>query len=100
MSRIQSDPEWAWANYPAILGELVTTKEMLHSRLNTDMFIRDVMTTSDINIMKNDYKHDDLEFKLKKLHEVLSPLVSAVGKQCRLVLAQSRARKAVMGTGE
>jgi hypothetical protein len=65
--------------------------------LKDDSFMRSVLATTDLNELKRDFNAATLEVKLGKMIEVLEPAIAALGRQCKVLLAQHRARNAVDG---
>ena len=96
-SSIQSDDGWGWARAECIAGDFKRAHADVDKVLKDDSFMRSVLATTDLNELKRAFNAATLEVKLGKMIEMLEPAIAALGRQCKVLLAQHRARNAVDG---
>ena len=96
-SSISSDDAWSWARAECIAGDFQRAHADVEKVVKNDSFMRSVLATTDLGELKRDYNAATLEVKLGKMIEVLESAIAALGKQCKVLLAQQCARNGVEG---
>ena len=93
MNSIMQDEKWQWASHDSICGQLKAAKGALEDAINKSPFLKDALTR-ELGDLKTTYKAAELQTELKRFKETLEPLVVSLGTQCRVLVAQHKARLA------
>ena len=89
---IAANTWWTWARADSIQGDFLKSKHALDNVLHDDSFMRAVLSVSDLSELKSDFDPATVQVKLLRMTEAMEPVIASLAKQCRVLLAQQRAR--------
>lgn len=94
LRNIQTDENWSWAKPDVMKSALETANNELQSAVENSPFLREALST-ELNTLKATHEPHVLITELTRMNAGLDPLVQSLSRQCRLLLAQHKARMEV-----
>ena len=92
LASIDKDANWSWASRASVSGSLVSDYKDIKDLLDRDEFAREILSAPEMASLKQGRQESELATLLHQFRKAFQAKVDALGKECRMLNAQQKAR--------